>query len=376
MAQRNHAILFSLSAFSVVLGALPAKAHACGGSPCAPADFFPNIGSVPANLPAVLWWPGSLLGAPATVTHDDVRFVRIVDGVNTDVEFELVARDDHYEILPSAPLEVGARYAVWSLQCKDESDAGVWSESFPEQPPLDRQQQQIAAEQVGGSGYLPAALGYFEVTDAAPMPDSLGQLQATSAVRREIEVPDQENVGECSNRIEAVTVDIHLAERSAWYGALEFGTVVDGKPYRPRVSKVGGFRPGGSWIGRGVDRLFVSCALDREEPSALTAGNHRVQLVASIPGTAVQLVSDEVVVNLSCDAAVPNAEDDAPIEPASDTPLSARGDADAGTVRSPSKTSAGCSVSAPVAAGWRASAWAGLVFALGLIRHRRARSRA
>jgi len=61
---------------------------------------------------------------------------------------------------------------------------------------------------------------------------------------------------------------------------------------------------GGSWVGRGMDRLFVLC----KEPSdnvplvgrGLDEGRHDVEMRATLPGSDEAVVSSSVVVELRC----------------------------------------------------------------------------
>ena len=127
----------SVGCCAALLAGAPARAAACSGPPCVEPEFFPGRGSVPANLPAVLFWPparwhsGANDAGPDSVTSADVRFVRL-EGTTGAVEvaFEFVPSDEPstrvwagstgapaYRIVPTAELQPGARYALWARDC-------------------------------------------------------------------------------------------------------------------------------------------------------------------------------------------------------------------------------------------------------------------
>ena len=83
-----------LIAGSVACGALaPSAARACSGYECTPSKYFPSTGTLPANLPGILFWPGrtNFSDDDAGVDIDDpsavlarMRFARI-DGAHPEL---------------------------------------------------------------------------------------------------------------------------------------------------------------------------------------------------------------------------------------------------------------------------------------------------
>jgi len=119
-----------------LVAGVPARADACSAPSCTEAEFFPARGSVPANLPAVLFWPTARWNldgddaGPDSVAPGDVRFARLDAAGPVEVAFELVpshepstrrwagsANAPAYRIVPAAELQAGARYAVWARKC-------------------------------------------------------------------------------------------------------------------------------------------------------------------------------------------------------------------------------------------------------------------
>src|SRR5688572_16889658 len=114
---------------AALVACVPAPAAACSGPYCVEAEFFPARGSVPANLPAVLFWPpsrwrdeedASVPAGPDSVEASDVRFVRLDAAGAVDVAFDLVPSDEPstrrwagsngapaYRIVPAAELQPG-----------------------------------------------------------------------------------------------------------------------------------------------------------------------------------------------------------------------------------------------------------------------------
>jgi hypothetical protein len=276
---------------SLALLGASAPALACGGSSCSNADFVPATGEVPANLAAIQWWPArdlTIEEGPAP-SAADVRFVRLgaENEAPTPVAFTLSAAG---AVVPSSPLEVGARYAVWSaISCGGE---------LPEEVPLER------LEAFSYSPYRHPGLSVFTVSAAANLPDSLGALTAYPSVKREVELPTAS--GSCGAERQAVTAKVELAAPTPWHDALVFTTWVDDKPYYASAVINDSPPPGSSWRGRGVDEIYLECEDEDGVPTTVTSAIHRVKLVATLPGTDVRLESSEVTVTLDCDHAPPD----------------------------------------------------------------------
>ena len=133
--QLTAATLWAFGCASAWSVAHPSPAFACTGPYCVQAEFFPGRGSVPANLPAVLFWPparwrdGNDAG-PDPVVAGDLRFVRLDAAGPVEVAFDLTPSDEPstrrwagsagapaYHIVPKSELQSGARYAVWARDC-------------------------------------------------------------------------------------------------------------------------------------------------------------------------------------------------------------------------------------------------------------------
>lgn len=328
--------VLALMCSSVCLVALhvgaPARAFACGGPECAEAEFFPARGSVPANLPAVLFWPparwkdGAIAG-PDSVAAGDVRFVRLDAAGPVDVEFELIESDEPstrlwagghgapaYRILPKSELKSGARYAVWSKDC-----TGKLAADPPREPYVT---PESSDDDVGGVPVPRAPYAVFDVTTAAELPSALGRPRLFSARQRMVQVPEGSG---CFELVEAASVVAEL-DRSdnPFYDAIAFSTFVDGKGYRPSTHNNYAPTYGDSWIGHGRDELVAICGAATYH--LLTQGKHLVRFEGRVAGTDVLLVSESVELNLACAAA-----SDAGSSDAGDSSSQAGHDDDAGT---------------------------------------------
>ena len=126
------------------------EAKACSGIWCSESEFFPARGTVPANLPAVLYWPTSwgdetraTGGGPDGGVHgsgdggadggasidalDGLRFVRLDPAGPVDVPFHAEVSTERstanwssqpaFRIIPDSELLAGERYALWSGDC-------------------------------------------------------------------------------------------------------------------------------------------------------------------------------------------------------------------------------------------------------------------
>jgi hypothetical protein len=152
--------------------------------------------------------------------------------------------------------------------------------------------------------------------------------------------------GSCSAEFEAVQVTLSLGPegdpRSWPHGILFYETWVDGQLWAPSSSFCETVEPGASWVQRGGDRLVATCSgamlpglLSEGEhdpwpadPSvSLSEGEHRVVMRARLPGTALVVESEEVVVNLRCRDEDGVGGGEAP-EDAAGEPGVATGDAD------------------------------------------------
>jgi hypothetical protein len=283
-----------------LLAAAPAPASACSGPGCVEAEFFPARGTVPANLPAVLFWPASRWRAdndagPDSVVPSDVRFVRLDAAGPVEVAFELVPSDEPstrvwagshgapaYRIVPEAELQAGARYALWTRDCRGD----IFAE--PPREPYDSDRA------VGREP--PAPYAVFDTTAAAALPGELGSLTVSDPTRREVRLGGGSG---CWELYEAASV-IAEVERAGepFFDAIAFVTYVDDKVYRPSPHLNHAPGHGGSWIGHGRDELASICHPDISAP--LSSGRHTVRFEGRVAGADETLVGESIEFELSC----------------------------------------------------------------------------
>lgn len=281
-------LLLAIAAAVLVMSLHAARAAACSPPECWTGSVLPaeTVGRVPANLPAALW--------EATIAHGgetvpDPSLVELVEVAGAEAPIPLVARerdDSRYELELGSPLTVGSTYRL-----TDRSTCGVSEEPGPEV--------------------------VFEAGEAARLPapsDSLGVLRATREGIGPIEVATA--IGSCSSIAQAdrVRVALEPSEVAApWMAVLELETRIDGATWRPSSAINTTIPIGASWVGRGVDRIYLPCTSDDSTvlDVGIEAGRHVVEMRARLPGTRVPLVTAAVEISLSCDAADAEGPDDA-----------------------------------------------------------------
>jgi hypothetical protein len=138
--------------------------------------------------------------------------------------------------------------------------------------------------------------GEFRVTEAAPLPTSLGTLQ-TSVHRGPLSVPANAS---CSNRIDAAYVDLSVSLAQAaqpFADVIVYGLVLDGAPAGHfRASVINEYE-----LPRDQERVYVACETDPDVyRHDVPPGVHRARMRASLPdGTSLE--TDEVSFELRCD---------------------------------------------------------------------------
>jgi MYXO-CTERM domain-containing protein len=358
---RMYAVLWASATFAIAhLAGDPAPARACSGPGCVEAEFFPSRGTVPANLPAVLFWPARSADDDAAadggldpVAPGDVRFARLGATGPVEVDFELVPSHERstrvragsegvlaYRIVPAAELQPGARYALWARGCS--GDIGT---EPPREP--DNGREYVDFERALDP-HAPYAV--FDVIAAAALPSALGSVMVSDPVRREVPIGGG---GACYDLYEASSV-VAEVERMGdpFFDAIAFVTYVDGEVYRPSAHLNHAPAYGDSWIGHGRDVLVALCEIDISR--GLAVGRHTLHFEGQVAGTDVMLVGETVDFELSCaesvddggavaprDAGVFDAGVDAatiPIDAASRSPAVGHGTRDSG----------GCAVSGDV----------------------------
>ena len=279
-------LLLAISSMTGVFSIRTALAEACSAPDCWAGSLVPAEpgARIPANLPGVLW--------QATVAHSgetapDPSLVALVE-VGSDASIPLVATErDHaeYELELGAALTVGSTYRL-----VDRSTCGATDEPGPE----------VA----------------FEAVEPAPLPepsDSLGTLRVIPEGIGPVEIATA--IGSCSSVAQADRFRLELEPSDAaapWMAALEFETRIDGGAWAADAAINESTPIGGSWIGRGIDQIYLPCTSD--DPTVLDigleAGTHVVTMRARLPGTSVPLVTPEIEVTLSCgDASEPPGEE-------------------------------------------------------------------
>jgi hypothetical protein len=305
----------SSACLAVLIATKPSRAYACTGPSCVPAEFFPARGSVPANVPAVLFWPASRWrdtqdAGPDEVKPGDVRFARLEEDGFADVAFELIESDEPstrqwagssgtpaFKLVPKDDLQVGARYAVWTRACD-----GVLADDPPREP----YDASTALPELFGVTFPLSPYAVFDVIAAAPLPSELGKVTLSNAMQREVPYGSG---SACSTLVSAATVSAELEHgEDPFFDAIAFSTFVDGERYRPSPHLNYAPAYGDSWVGHGRDLFTRSC--DPQLPWGLAAGKHSVHFEGRIAGLTDSLVGETFEVELSCNGGQPDQGSD------------------------------------------------------------------
>lgn len=258
-----------LAAVTSLVAAAPSIADACSPPICQVGFFTPgNDATVPANLPAIFWRPISSYAPSATDPSQVV--LATAAAPSTPLPFTATQLPGGgYTIVPDQPLTPGTAYVLADRnRCGDTTITG------------------------------PTVM--FQVSDAAPLPASLGAPVETGNFVGPLVVPS--SGGACSAEVEAHQIEIAMQlgpEAMAWRDALHFETLVDGALWRAAADR-----------GRGVDRLYRVCKTEDPEASeGLAAGPHEVVMRATLPGSGTVVQSSSLTVVLEC------ADDGGPADP-------------------------------------------------------------
>lgn len=343
-------------------GVWDAPARACEPAACTAGTFLPGTGTVPVNVPALVWYPAHAPGAATLPTlsfgsDPDLRFQRLLDDgtVQARLYEAQPQRDLTYFVRPITALMAGERYRMTGVSYCDRN--------------------------------APRTVGEFFATAAAPLPTDLGALVTAPLDRGDLPVSTAS--GACSAVVRAAWIDVMVNPTpgaTPWRDVFLFETYVDGAAWRPAASAGAAPPPGASWLGRGRDRLFTRCGapdggvLDPGAFAGLAEGDHTVEFRATLPGVRGVLVSSPLRIRLTCtdpppDAAVPM---DAAVPPDATGPAAdAVEDATDAEVRGPLTTGSGCRCRAvPVQSPSPATAWGlGAVMSALALRARRGRPR-
>lgn len=274
-----------LLTLGLVVFALPAPSRACSEPVCQNGFLVPaGSARVPANAPG-FWWRGSREGGAEA---DAAVHVWQASGDADEADEAEVELDLVRTFRPATVGSTGEQRAPGVL-------LGVALTAG-------QRLRVEAADTCAIGGYRPFAAS-IEVTDAAPVPATLGALSATTPRRGPLTIAH--DGGGCSREADVVYTDVSLslnAQAAPWADLLLYETLVDGQPYHPADSMIHTPPPHESWQGRGRDRLFVVCDPSAGDAGGLPAGTHEVQLVGRLPGSDARIVSDTVQVTLRCPA--------------------------------------------------------------------------
>jgi MYXO-CTERM domain-containing protein len=281
----------------VFVAATPDPASACGGLHCRPDQFVPRGGKLPANLPAVAWWPGRDYSdaasgtdggtSPVATTASDLRFECAANGGPTrGIDFDVEMGDRMGRIRLRAPLAPGDTCTLSSkvVTC-DLREAIEYLIQWPT-PGYDL-------------SFL-SGRATFEVGPTAPLPAALGSLRTTQAAIESLEIPEDES---CSQRFESciVRVELELADDAQpWHDAFVYETRVDGKSWQVGRSAPLPVEQGGSYVGRARDLVYTLSPRDQHRGNALANGRHTVEMRASLPGTTLAFATEPVEIDLDC----------------------------------------------------------------------------
>ena len=234
----------------------PADSQACTPPYCWGGFFLPGSGQVPANVVAIKWWPYYKSWLAPIVDESNVTILQVSGSEELPVPFTIEDNDDRtYLLRLDEDLVPGSEYI---LRCDDQ---------YREEEPIETR----------FTAYAPAAL-----------PSEIGTLQVSDP---RIEVITVATIsGSCDTDITAAVVDIELQHADSaipWINVLDYETLVDGERWAASASLAGSpdWAPGGSWMGRGGDRIYVLCAADDSGAQpGVEEGDHTVQMEATMPG--------------------------------------------------------------------------------------------
>lgn len=298
-------LIASILVTGAALAAAPQVASACSSAGCLEGKISPREGTVPANLPGFLWHPATF------VSEDSLQPTPKAEHI------ELIEHDGDVEV--AVPV---------TIQKVDYGQFPAW-EIVPEQALTPGASHELRTEPY--CGQTEGLTVSFDTGPEASLPNSLGTLVADSGATGTVAVSSSSCTSDAAVYKVPVRVELSAAAEP-WKDALIYETLVDGEPWRPKHGAIEAYPPGESWEGRGVDLLYSTC--DDEWP-VLEPGEHTVQMTATLPGTELELSTNEVTVDIDCgwasggDGGGPSAD-----AGGSDAGESDVGGADAGPVQS------------------------------------------
>lgn len=277
------------AALALILVAARGEACSCYEMCCGRGVIAPATGRVPANVPALAWWPGPGrdVWCPARVGRaEEVAWMRLdAGGASQPVSFSFETAAVGHLLRPAEPLVVGASYRL------------VTQNTCPAHFPVPAMPETQRAE--------------FEVGPAAPLPTTLGTVVGEPPGRRWVQVAA--NGGTCGLYLESSAVEIqlrHSPEAEPWASLFLYETLVDGQPWQYRLTPCDIPPHGQSRHGRGRDVVFAVCANQSGTPllqPSIPPGRHTLRFRATLPGVSAPLESEPFEVDFNCDAPLPDA---------------------------------------------------------------------
>ena len=145
---------------------------------------------------------------------------------------------------------------------------------------------------------MQATYAVFDVVEAAPLPETIGNLLVGSWAGRRVALS---NDSACSSERSANVLDVSVdITENVWADALAFRTFVDGESYRMSSHENYGAAYGHSWTGHGADTLVDGCG---GYPLYVAAGGHTVRMEAVVAGSDQVVSTPSADFSLSCDDA-------------------------------------------------------------------------
>lgn len=256
-----------VAGLAVSAGAMaPSLVRACSPARCSSGAFVPGDGAtIPANAPALAWWPPHNPGEGPSVL-ERLRLLR-VDAESQPVGFELEARGDGlYWIKPAQALVAGARYRL---------------------------------ETSGECATVPSE---FDVGEERALPEQLGTARLEPE-RYDPGLSVATSSGSCVTPVPSAVIDARVelsADAEPWAALLLHTVRVDDAAWSP-VLDAPTPTPGAQSSGT---TLYSECPGDLDEGryhQALSAGDHVLVFDAELPGREQRLSTARAAFHIDCD---------------------------------------------------------------------------
>jgi len=260
----------------------PRVAEACSPARCVGGAIAPSDqGTVPANLPGLLWHPLiDVTVSDGTPDPTKVTITRLGDA--TPVPFTAKALTNQDVLLMPGTLIVGETYEVNDATTCEGAGASVTGSTFA-------------------------------VRAATPLPTTLGTLASSDQLIDHLDVSTYS--GSCTSEVTAAQRTIWLRMdpgTDEWIDLLQIQTFVDDRPWVLSADPVHGAF-GTRTAGASVQVYRTCVTTDVGADPGLSAGAHTVRMEATLPGSSVVVASNTVTVELDCQGHgkdIPPATDD------------------------------------------------------------------